>query len=181
MSGKRDIRAYLNPFVPGAAEATQRTFMPPDARVYAEDCSGKQFVALLRSLRKGSTVVVFELYCLAPHIGRPDKRRRVLAERVDAITTRGAKIEETSASRTLPAMLLHAYEQIATSGRARGRGKEGRPPNSWSGSELGVMKMIWQSYRYKNDAERLLATRKRLGKAPGRTWLRNRFGSPHKR
>ena len=76
--------------------------------------------------------------------------------------------------------LLHAYEQIATSGRARKRHKEGRPPDDWTSHELGVMETVWFSRRYKNDDERLTAIEKRIGSKPGRTWMRNKFGSPHK-
>jgi hypothetical protein len=42
------------------------------------------------------------------------------------------------------------------------------------------MENVWFSRRYKNDDERLTAIEKRIGSKPGRTWMRNKFGSPHK-
>jgi hypothetical protein len=181
MSGKRDIRGYVNPFVPGTSAATQLASMPPDAEVYTEDKTGKKIEALIRSVRKGSLVAVYELYCLAPGIGRAPKRRNILADRMEVIHDAGGCIEETSGTERAKARrLLHAYEQIATSGRARKRDKEGRPANPWTTHELDVMETIWFSRRYKNDDERLTAIEKRINKRPGRTWIRNKFGSPHK-
>jgi hypothetical protein len=182
MKGKADIRAYINPFVPGTAESTQKAAVPEGAEVYIEDRKGRQIDGLIRSIRKGSVVAVYELYCLAPGIGRADKRRRILAERMEAIHDRLGQIEEmNSIDYPKSGRLLRAYEQIASSGRGRRRDKEGRPPTPWTAHELNAMETIWQSRRYKNDDERLTAIEKRLGKKPGRTWLRGRFGSPHKR
>jgi hypothetical protein len=39
---------------------------------------------------------------------------------------------------------------------------------------------IWANRKYANDGARMAAIEKRLGKCPGRTTLRNKFGSPHK-
>jgi len=183
MSGKQDIRAYVNPFVPGRTETGQKAAV--SGEVYIEDRSGKQIDALIRSVRKGSVVEVEELYCLAPGKGRADKRRRVMVERIETIKARGARIREAETGLQLPGkgiwMLMRAYEQIATSGRARKRDVEGRPPHPWTPHELGVMEAVWFSRRYKNDDERLTAIEQRIGKRPGRTWLRNKLGSPHKR
>src|SRR5690348_6340995 len=98
MSAKQDIRGYVNA-LPGAAASTQLASMPPDAELYTENREGKQFEAMRQSLRKGSIVAVYELYCLAPAKGGPAKRRRILLERMDAIEARGAKVQETTGTR----------------------------------------------------------------------------------
>ena len=184
MVGK-DIRGYVNPFAPGRTVSGQAAAVNVDGcEVYTEDRHGKQIDALLRSVRKGTVVLVEELYCLAPGIGRIDRRRRLLAERIEDIKAKGGHIRELATGMEtgkgkLPAMLLRAYEQMATSGRARRRGKEGRPP-VWptSGPVYDGMEMIWQSRRYQNDDERKTAISKRFGSSPSNVWLRQQFGSP---
>jgi hypothetical protein len=178
------VRAYINPFVPGGVvEATQRAHASKGAELYVEDRKGKVVDAFLRSLRSKEIVELEELHYLAPGRGRADKRRRVLDERLAAIEAKGCVVRETApgiAAASMTRMALRAYEQIATSGRARRRDKEGRPAFDATKHEWDVMESVWQSRRYKNDDERLTAIRKRIGKSPGRTTLRNRFGSPHK-
>ena len=75
--------------------------------------------------------------------------------------------------------MFHAYEQIATSGRANQRGGEGRPP-IWprKGQVYEGMRLLWQSRRYANDDQRRTAIAKAYGEAPSWVWLRNEFGSP---
>ena len=184
MNSKLDIRGYINPFAPGTTESGQRDGMPKE--VYVEDRRGHVIEALIKSVRKGSVVAVHELFCLAPGHWRPQKRRRILTERIEAIKERGGSILEVatgcrSNKGQLARMLLHAYEQIATSGRARKRETTGRPPKAWTPHELEVMETVWFSRRYKNDNERVTKIAKSIGKKPSRAWLRLRFGSPHKR
>lgn len=178
------VRAYINPFVPGGVvEATQRAHMSPGAEIYAEDRKGKVILAFIAALRPKEVVEVEELHYLAPGIGRADKRRGILDMRMAAIEAKGCTFRETApgiATTSPMRMALRAYEQIATSGRARKRDQEGRPPFEATKHEWEVMETVWQSRRYQNDDERLTAIRKRIGKSPGRTTLRNRFGSPHK-
>jgi len=182
MSTKLDIRGYINPFAPGTTESGQRHGMPKE--VYVEDRRGHVIEALIKSVRKGSVVAVQELFCLAPGHWRPQKRRRLLTERVEAIKARGGSIIELATGYRsnkghLPRMLMTAYEQIATSGRARKRDAEGRPP-IWprSGQVYEGMKLLWQSRRYSNDNQRMAAIVKNYGKSPSRVWLRTEFGSP---
>ena len=78
MSGKLDIRGYVNPEVPRTTESGQRENMTGD--VYVENKSGTVIDRLIRSVRKGTVVEVMELYCLAPVIGYANKRRRILTE-----------------------------------------------------------------------------------------------------
>src|ERR1051326_2426819 len=124
MSAKQDIRGYVNA-VPGTAAATQLAAMPHGAEIYTENRDGKQFDAMRRSLRKGSIVAVFELYCLAPAKGGPAKRRRTLLERMDAIDARGAKAQETTGTRKPRELLRHPAEQPARQGRPEKRRKKG--------------------------------------------------------
>jgi|ERR1051326_181416 hypothetical protein len=181
MSAKQDIRGYVNA-VPGTAAATQLAAMPHGAEIYTENRDGKQFDAMRRSLRKGSIVAVFELYCLAPAKGGPAKRRRTLLERMDAIDARGAKVQETTGTRKPREMLLHAYEQIATSGRARKRKVKGAPV-VWPKppATLKDYRRHWFDGRHANDKARRAAIIAEFGSAPSISTLRNRLlGSPHK-
>lgn len=184
MSDKPDIRGYINPSVPGETEAGQLVGMSPGAEIYTENRHGTAIDRLIKSVRRGSIVEVKELHCLAPADFRADKRRRVLADRIEAIKDAGGVIREWSTGHVskgrLPRMMMTAYEQIATSGRARKREATGRPPREWSSHELEVMETVWQSRRYHNDNERSVAIREQLGKVPSKGWLRLRFGSPHK-
>lgn len=183
MSDKQDIRGYVNPFVPGETEAGQRSGMTPGAQIYVEDRTGTVVEALIRSLRKGSVVEVKELHCFAPGQGRTDKRRRVLGERMESAKDRGAVIREWSTGRIsngkLAAMTLHAYEQIASSGRARKRDQEGRPP-IWpsKGPVFESYKAIWFSRLFHNNRERVAAIKQAHGKSPSPQWLRGKFESP---
>ncbi len=180
-----DIRGYVNPLAPGTTEAGQREGM--SGEVYVENRHGTAIDALIQSIRKGSVVAVKELYCLAPGQFRPQKRRRLLAERCQAILERGGSILElatgySSKKGHLPRMLLTAYEQIATSGRARKRDRTGRPiKHALDKHEREVVEGIWMSRRYQNDDERVTAIEKRIGKRLKRGWLRTHFGSPHGR
>lgn len=110
-------------------ESGQREGM--DGEIYVEDRHGNVIDALIRSVRRGTVVQVRELHCLAPARGNAQKRRRLLAERVEAIKARGGTLIELATGlrspKALPRMLLNAYEQIATSGRARKRASLGRP------------------------------------------------------
>lgn len=183
MSGKLDIRGYVNPEVPRTTESGQRENMTGD--VYVENKSGTVIDRLIRSVRKGTVVEVMELYCLAPVIGYANKRRRILTERIEAIKKRGGIIRETRtgyiSKGNMARMALGAYEQIATSGRVPKRGKTGAPVK-WelTPHEREVIEGIWHSRRYKNDDERTVAIRKRTGKKFSRSWLRLHFKSPHR-
>jgi hypothetical protein len=179
MNTKPDIRGYVNPRALGLTESGQREGM--NGEVYVEDRRGHVVDALIKSVRNGSVIAVRELYYLAPGDFRPQKRRRLLTERVEAIKAAGGSILElatgySSKEGHLPRMLLTAYEQIATSGRARKRDRTGRPAREWTAHELEVMEAIWNSRRYSNDEKRVTAIRANIGKTPSRSWLRLKFG-----
>ncbi len=182
----KDVRSYVNPFPPRFSADAQRAKLTGE--LYIEDRYGKQFDALLASVRKGSVVEVVELFLLAPTHFRPQKRRRLLAERAEAIAARGGSIREAASGWDtkkghLPRMFVRAHEQIASTGRAGiGKAKSGRPVK-WelTNHDREIIEMIWQSRRYKNDDERVVAVHKRTGKKLSRTWLYLHFGSPHGR
>src|SRR5690348_11437251 len=125
-----DFRNYINP-QPGRGKfgaEWQRSFLAPGEE-YVENKTGKVFDALCRSVRKGTIVQIRRLFCLAPWRGRPSTRRRVVAERVDAIRARGGIVLEAETQRRTDVrghcaqMLMGAYEDIATAGRSISRGK----------------------------------------------------------
>jgi len=177
-----DIRCYVNPHPPRYSQIAQTARLAGER--YIEDRSGKVIDALIKSVRKDSVVEVLELFLLAPVKGHTRTRRRVLTERIEALKARGAIIREVSTgdlsgSGKLPRMLLRAYEQIASSGRAAAkRENPGRPRIEFTNHEMTIMEGIWHSRRYHNDDERLTAIAARTGKKPSRAWLWNRFGSP---
>lgn len=187
MDKKPDIRGYVNPFVPGGlCESSQKEAMSPGVEVYTETKTGEIINKFILSIRSGSIVEVTELYYLAPGSGYASKRRAILAERVTEIKKRKGVIRETNTGNQsdkgkLPGMLMYAYEQIATSGRARKRLKEGRPPK-WptNGPTYDGYNAIWCSRKFSNDEDRVEAIKEKFGKSPGASWLRWKFGSPHK-
>jgi len=188
MSGKRDFRNYINPGPRGSrfSAGWQAEFLP-DGETYTEDKTGDVVESLIGSVRPGSVVRVRRLFCLAPWKMGPGKRRAILAERVQRILDRKGSIHEAETGRNTSErggyakMLMGAYEDIATAGRAIARGRTGRPPKyEFTAAEWEIIAGIWTSRRYANDAARLAAIDKRLGRAPGRTLVRNKLGSPHK-
>ena len=173
----------MNPATPGLAKSSQREGM--DGEIYAEDRHGNVIDKLILSVRKGTVIQVRELYCLAPTTRRPQYRRRLLAERVEAIKARGGSILELatgyrSTNGRLPTMLMRAAEAIATKGRHRSRDRTGRPVK-WelTPQELTVAQGIWHSRRYTNDYQREVAVHKNIGKRIKRGWMRTHWGSPH--
>ncbi len=183
MTANSDLRGYVNPYAPGLAESSQREGMAGE--IYVEDRHGAVVDRLIKSIRKGSIVQVRELYCLAPVGRRPQYRRRVLAERVEAIRAKGGRVLELatgykSTNGRLPTMLMVAYEAIATKGRHRLRDKTGRPVK-WelTGRERDAVESIWHSRRYTNDGQREVAIANTIGKKLKRGWLRVHLGSPH--
>ena len=185
MSQNSDLRGYVNPYAPGLAESSQREGMMGE--IYTETRRGNVVDKLIQSVRKGSLIQVWELYCLAPSDRRPQYRRRLLVERIEAIKHRGGHIVELATGHKttngrLPTMLMRAYEAIATKGRHRPRDRMGRPvKHDLSKHEREVVEGIWRSRRYKNDDERVIAIEKRIGKRLKRGWLRTHLGSPHGR
>ncbi len=188
MSGKADIRNYINPGPKGSRfTANWQAEFLPTGETYTETKTGKIIDALIRSVRKGTVVRVRRAFCLAPWKGSPRKRREALAARLDAIEEAGGCVmeAETGLSSCVRGernrLLLGGYEDIATAGRAVAKGRTGRPPKyEFTDHEWEVIEGIWTSRKYANDPARLAAIETRLGKVPGRTLIRNKLGSPHK-
>lgn len=188
MIGKPDYRNYINPGPKGSrfTAGWQAEYLP-DGETYTEDKTGRVVEALIGSVRPGSIVRVRRLFCLAPWRGSPRKRREAVAARVQAIRDRKGHVMEAETGLSTrerggcAKMLMGAYEDIATAGRAVAKGRTGRPPKyTFSETEWEIIAGIWTSRKYANDAARLAAIEKRIGKVPGRTLLRNKLGSPHK-
>lgn len=188
MSQKPDFRNYINPGPKGSRFTAnwQGEFLP-DGETYTEDKTGKMVDAITDSVRPGSIVRVRRLFCLAPWKGSPRKRREAVANRVQAIRDRKGHVLEaetglsTNERGGCAKMLMGAYEDIATAGRAVAKGRTGRPTKyEFTDAEWEIIGGIWTSRKFANDGARLTAIENRLGKVPGRTLLRNKLGSPHK-
>lgn len=176
MSG---IRSYCNPWPPRFSKAAQKALLTGE--VYVEGRGGKQIDALIRSLRKGDVVEVVETFLLAPVVYRPQKRRRLLAERIEAIKAQGGTIIELAtgsrSNRHLPRMLMRAYEQIANSGRAGvGRVIIGRPAKIRPAEEVRLMELEYLSKRNKSVDTVLVKIGERGIKGVNRAELYRRFG-----
>jgi len=188
MSEKPDYRNYVNPGPKGSRfTANWQAEYLPDGETYLEDKTGTIIDALIGSVRAGSVVRVRRLFCLAPWSGSPQKRRNAVANRVQAIRDRKGHILEAETGRTTAErggcakMIMGAYEDIASAGRAIAKGRTGRPPKyEFTDAEWEVIGGIWTSRKYANDGARLASIEKRLGRVPGRTLIRNKLGSPHK-
>jgi len=140
------------------------------------------FAALLRSVRRGSTVRVYRPFLLGGGKGRTDRQRNLWTERADAIKAKGGCLASINPPLTGYKLIMRAYEEIGNVARGKaGRHKSGRPPEyEFTDHQWEVIAGTWTSRRYANDDERITAIKKRFGKSPGRTTLRNKFGSPHK-
>ena len=188
MSPKPDYRNYVNPGPKGSRfSANWQAEYLPGGETYLEDKTGTIIDALIGSVRAGSVVRTRRLFCLAPWSGSPQKRRNAVANRVQAILDRKGHILEAETGRTTAErggcakMIMNAYEDIASAGRAIAKGRTGRPPKyEFTDAEWEVIGGIWTSRKFANDGARLAAIEKRLGRVPGRTLIRNKLGSPHK-
>ena len=142
----------------------------------------EDFEKLRRSLRPGSIARVYRPYLLGGGKGQTRTQRKLWVERADAIKSRGNKLVSFHPPLSGHALAMRAFEEIGNVARGKaGTSKQGRPveydftPEQWE-----VIGGIWTSRGYKNDKQRLSAIKKRFGKTPGRSTLRNKFGSPHK-
>ena len=186
MSDKMDIRSYLNPYPPRFTEAGQVEALT--GALYKEDKTGAIIDALIRSVREGNIVEVTHGFLLAPMHGKPAKRRRELLARIDRIKDRGGSLLEVSTGRKsgnrseCNAMLLDAYDMIASSGRgkksaANGALSKGRPEKDYTPEQMDAMRRIWFSRRYRTRTEAVAAIHG-LGIRVGRTYLYSKFGKP---
>ena len=106
-----------------------------------------------------------------------------MAERFELIRERGGIIVElASGQRSIgkcASMILRGSEFIAKSGQmGNKKGRAGQPKIEVTAHEDDIMRGIWNSRRYNNDDERMVAIEKRTGRKFKRTWLWNRYRSP---
>lgn len=183
---KVDFRNYINPH-PRYAASGQRERLGDDDP-YVEDKQGKVIEAVIQSVRKGSRSVVRvdELFLLAPIKGGPAKRKKELGRRIDAVKARGGVVmERSSGARSdqagFASAIVRAVEMIANGGRGgAGKGRRGKRRIELTPHEDAVARGVWFSRQYANDDERVTAIEKRIGRKLKRSWLWNRYGSPHK-
>ena len=185
MTENLDIRSYVNPH-PHFAAAGQMERLS-DGETYVEDKSGKIIDAVIASVRRDrrSIVQVDELFLLAPVIGTPNKRRRSLAERIEAIKAAGGVVRERSSGLQcgqagFSKAIVRATEMISNSGRGQaGRTKSGRPSRELTKEQKEAVERIWTSRRYQTRTEAIAAIHA-LGIRVSKTYLYGTFGIPEK-
>lgn len=185
MTEKPDIRSYVNAH-PRYAAAGQMERLS-DGETYIEDKSGKIIDAVIASVRRDrrSIVQVDELFLLAPVIGTPAKRRKLLAERIEAIKAAGGVVREHSSGLEscragFTKALMRASDMIANSGRGQaGRSKSGRPSRELTKEQKEAIERIWTSRRYQTRSEAIAAIHA-LGIRVSKTYLYATFGIPEK-
>jgi hypothetical protein len=186
MDKKADVRNYINPQPKGKFTAAWQAEYLPDGETYTEDKSGRVIDAVLRSVREGAIVRVRRLFCLAPWVGTPRKRRRRMAELVDAIKERGGAVLEaetqlrSDVKGQCAQMLMGGYEDVATAGRGVAKGRTGRPAREFSKEQLEAMQRIWFSRRYRTRNEAVVALQA-LGIRASSAWLYQKFGPPDRK
>lgn len=187
MSEKPDFRDLIVDH-PSCRASVQKQHM--DGALYED------FEALYNSIRTNSIVRVYRPYLLGGAVGGLAKRRNVWAERADRIKnkpdTKNVKIVSIDPPLSGHSLTMFASKQIGDIARGKvGRSKTGRPVEyDFSPEQWEIIGGIWTSRKYGNDPERLAAIKTRVAKwqrveprfakVPGRTTLRNKFGSPHK-
>jgi hypothetical protein len=184
MSTKLDIRSLCHP-VARLGEAAQLALLTGEVYPF------KNRRELIRSVRKGTIVEVVEGYLLATDIGRSDTRKRDWLATVDAIEDMGGVVMETSTQvrsdspRAWRQVQAQAFEQIASSGRARrsavnGAISKGAPKWTPTHEQAAVIDKEWFRRTNKTDNERMAVIQAKLGKnAPSRTTIRKYYGSPY--
>lgn len=158
-----------------------------DGEMYVEDKSGKIIEAVIASIRRQlrSVIQVDELFLLAPVIGTPTKRRRALAERIEAIKAAGGFVRERSSGLQsgqagFSKAIVRATEMISNSGRGQaGRTKSGRPSRELTKEQKEAVEQIWTSRRYQTRTEAIAAIHA-LGIRVSKTYLYGTFGIPEK-
>ena len=179
-----DIRNYINPGPAGRFTLEWQAALMPDGESYIEDRSGNIFAAWVKSLGKDDIARVRRTFLLAPWTGTPRERRKAIANRLEAIKDVGGVLLEAETQRRSDVrgqaseMLMDAYQDIATGGRAFSGTRMGRPSTSLDAKQLDAARQIWFSRRYttrKQAADAIQA----LGIMVSRGWLYNKFGLPN--
>ena len=117
------------------------------AKTQAEHLNGAtytKFDDLLKSVRAGSIVRVLKPYLLGGAAGQTRTRRRLWADRADAIKAKGGKLESLDPPLTGHRLTMQAYEQIGDVARGKaGTTKKGRKRKIYLKEHLDVITHYW--------------------------------------
>jgi len=117
------------------------------AKTQAEHLDGevyKKFEELLASVRAGSIVRIYKPYLLSGAAGQTRTRRRVWAERADAIKAKGGKIVSIDPPLSGHRLTMKAYEQIGNVARGKaGKAKAGRAKKEYVKEHWDVIRHYW--------------------------------------
>lgn len=186
------IRFWINPRPGWSREAQLERATGEIYEAGAKDKGAKTRAELIKSIRRGDTVQVCELYLLALDIGRSDKQRRDMLATVDAIEAkRGVVVEvgkgfhyRSNIRREWAQMQAEAFYRLALAGKGRrsaanGKLSKGRPKKELTPEQSRTVDLIWHDGRLKNDDQRCAKIHTVTGLKLKRGFLRTRFGSPH--
>lgn len=135
------FRDYLNDH-PACRETTQAEFLT--GTVYREGRGTNAFAALLRSIRKGDVVRVYRPFLLAPAKASVAKKRRIWAERADAIKDKGGCVISIDPPLKGAKLAIYAAGEIGRIAQGRaGVGKQGRPKKAYTDDELRIIDRYW--------------------------------------
>ncbi len=184
---KPDVRSWCRPLPPTWGEAMQLQRLTGE--MYKPMRKGDARASMVRSVRLGSIVEVWDAFLLAIAVGRADVRYRDLVNVMDEIEERGASIRELSTGDETPRhrrrMRERARRMIGDHNKGRQSAENGKlstgAPQRYprKGPEYEIMEAQWYSRRNKNANERRVAIKQRLGYCPSRVWLEGQFGTPH--
>lgn len=117
------------------------------AKTQAEHLNGeiyKKFEELLASVRAGSVVRVFRPFLLGGAAGQTRTRRRLWADRADAIKAKGGKIVSIDPPLSGHRLTMRAYEEIGNVARGKaGKAKQGRTKKEYAKEHMDVIRHYW--------------------------------------
>lgn len=173
-SGKPHRRAYINP-EPGFGEAEQRAEIGAvydDIEEWYVESRTVTRADFIGHLRPGDEAVVARVGCLAKIAKDWRTRDADLKEARGDINGRCAVLvsakEKLRSDRDWPSMKAAAKSYFLW--RKNVSNAHGRK-HRYTDNEIREMMLIRVDKRYKNDAERLAAVKRKKIKPPGRTWF----------
>jgi len=103
-----------------------------------------KFEDCLQSVRAGSIVRVFKPYLLGGAAGQTRTRRRLWADRADAIKAKGGKIVSIDPPLSGHRLTMRAYEEIGNVARGKaGKAKAGRAKKEYVKEHMDVIRHYW--------------------------------------
>lgn len=170
MSGKEDIRSW-------AALPSHKDRLTGEIYEPGKDWAGK-LAKLIGSIRPGSIVAVIELHWLVDPRWRVDKKRKALAEAVDAIEAKKGRIREVETRLETPkgktAMLMAAFKRLAYPTKLTG-GKRGKPLKL-TAEQKEKAKVFWESRKYATAPEATAAASEAIGIKLSLRYMYEKFG-----